>query len=207
MCAASSALDDERASNELASSIAHGRSPTMQRASRLHMPPIAPPSDRIIAIHRDIAIQRFRAGAVAALPLAVACDNRADAADSNRARRSRGDSVAAMFPRKPSRRDVLRGALAGAMLGAAPLSCSRPQPEPARPAPAAAPKRILILGGTGFLGPKTVAAAIARGHQVTIFNRGKREKLLPLEAKVEHLYGNRDPELPADDERGPDGKL
>src|SRR5262249_11214460 len=62
-------------------------------------------------------------------------------------------------------------------------------------------------GGTGFLGPKTVAAAVARGHEVTIFNRGRREKLLPLEVKVEHLYGNRDPELPADDERGPDGKL
>ena len=68
-------------------------------------------------------------------------------------------------------------------------------------------KRILILGGTGFLGPKTVAAAVARGHQVTIFNRGKREKLLPLEVDVEHLYGNRDPELPADDERDAEGKL
>src|SRR5262249_32466224 len=70
-----------------------------------------------------------------------------------------------------------------------------------------APKRILILGGTGFLGPKTIDAALARGHTVTIFNRGKREKLLPLEHQVEHLYGNRDPDLPADDERGPDGKL
>ncbi len=68
-------------------------------------------------------------------------------------------------------------------------------------------KKILILGGTGFLGPKTIEAAIARGHTVTIFNRGKREKFLPLEFEVEHLYGNRDPELPADDEKGPDGKL
>lgn len=95
------------------------------------------------------------------------------------------------------------------MLGAVPPACTRPQPAAAPPAtPAtAAPRRILILGGTGFLGPKTIASAIARGHQVTIFNRGKREKLLPLEAKVEHLYGNRDPDLPADDERGPDGKL
>lgn len=68
-------------------------------------------------------------------------------------------------------------------------------------------KKILILGGTGFLGPKTIEVALARGHQVTIFNRGKREKLQPLDFEVEHLYGNRDPELPADDERGPDGKL
>jgi len=68
-------------------------------------------------------------------------------------------------------------------------------------------KKILILGGTGFLGPKTIEVALARGHQVTIFNRGKREKIQPLEMEVEHLYGNRDPELPADDEKGPDGKL
>ncbi|HEU5056342.1 MAG TPA: NAD-dependent epimerase/dehydratase family protein, partial [Kofleriaceae bacterium] len=68
-------------------------------------------------------------------------------------------------------------------------------------------KKILILGGTGFIGPKTIEVALARGHQVTIFNRGKREKLQPLEFEVEHLYGNRDPLLPADDEKGPDGKL
>jgi 2'-hydroxyisoflavone reductase len=108
------------------------------------------------------------------------------------------------------RRDVLRGGLAAAALGALP-SCGKPQPAPA-PSPPVAPapakkKKILILGGTGFLGPKTIAAALARGHEVTIFNRGKREKLQPLEFEVEHLYGNRDPELPADDERGPDGAL
>jgi 2'-hydroxyisoflavone reductase len=107
-----------------------------------------------------------------------------------------------------SRRDVLRGTLAGAALGVLPASaCTHPQPATPQSAPAASKKRILILGGTGFLGPKTVAAAVARGHEVTIFNRGRREKLLPLETKVEHLYGNRDPELPADDERGADGKL
>jgi len=105
--------------------------------------------------------------------------------------------------RNPSRRDVLRAALAGGVLAA----CAGPQPRAAQTAAVARKKRILILGGTGFLGPKTVAAAVARGHEVTIFNRGKREKLLPLETKAEHLYGNRDPELPADDERGPDGAL
>lgn len=70
-----------------------------------------------------------------------------------------------------------------------------------------AKKKILILGGTGFLGPKTIDAAVARGHTVTIFNRGKREKFLPLAHQVEHLYGNRDPNLPAEDDKGPDGKL
>jgi nucleoside-diphosphate-sugar epimerase len=34
------------------------------------------------------------------------------------------------------------------------------------------PKRILVLGGTRFLGPAIVEAAIAEGHTVTLFNRG-----------------------------------
>jgi 2'-hydroxyisoflavone reductase len=98
------------------------------------------------------------------------------------------------------RRDVLRGALAGAAL----VACGSNKPAPVR-VPAAKPpekKKILILGGTGFLGPKTIAAAIAHGHEVTTFNRGKREKLQPLELPVERLYGNRDPDLPADDTPG-----
>ena len=33
--------------------------------------------------------------------------------------------------------------------------------------------RILILGGTGFTGPHQVRYALARGHKVTLFNRGK----------------------------------
>ena len=109
----------------------------------------------------------------------------------------------------PTRREFLGqtavaagAALASASLG---LSCHH---ETSHVPTAGAKKRILILGGTGFLGPKTVEAALARGHQVTIFNRGKREKLLPFPYKnVEHLYGNRDPLLPADDERGPDKAL
>jgi 2'-hydroxyisoflavone reductase len=107
-----------------------------------------------------------------------------------------------------SRREFLGRSLAaagGAIAAASLLSCRDEAPvAPAGPAK----KRILILGGTGFLGPKTVEMALARGHDVTIFNRGKREKLLPFPFKnVEHLYGNRDPLLPADDERGPDKQL
>lgn len=56
---------------------------------------------------------------------------------------------------------------------------------------APAPKRILILGGTGFLGPATVEAARARGHQLTLFNRGRtRPGLFP---DLEKLTGDRDP--------------
>jgi 2'-hydroxyisoflavone reductase len=105
-----------------------------------------------------------------------------------------------------TRRDVLRGSAAAAALAA--CSSGTKQTDPKRETPVAPPKKkILILGGTGFLGPKTIAAAQARGHTITIFNRGKREKIQPLEFDVEHLYGNRDPDKPADDEAGPDGKL
>ncbi len=38
---------------------------------------------------------------------------------------------------------------------------------------APAPLRILILGGTGFIGPHQVRYAVARGHHVTLFNRGR----------------------------------
>jgi len=58
---------------------------------------------------------------------------------------------------------------------------------------APAKKRILILGGTGFLGPATVEAARARGHQLTLFNRGKtRPGLFP---DIEKLHGDRDPKI------------
>jgi 2'-hydroxyisoflavone reductase len=49
--------------------------------------------------------------------------------------------------------------------------------------------RILILGGTGFTGPHQVAYALARGHQVTLFNRGKSPHAWP--GRVEELIGDR----------------
>jgi 2'-hydroxyisoflavone reductase len=54
---------------------------------------------------------------------------------------------------------------------------------------AAAPLKILILGGTGFTGPHQVWYATQRGHQVTVFNRGQRQAELPK--SVEHLTGDR----------------
>jgi 2'-hydroxyisoflavone reductase len=68
-----------------------------------------------------------------------------------------------------------------------------PAPRPAAPTPAK--KTILVLGGTGFLGPHVVDAALARGHAVTLFNRGKtRPELYP---NVEKLQGDRDGKLEA----------
>ena len=58
-----------------------------------------------------------------------------------------------------------------------------------RLARATAPKKILILGGTSFLGPAIVEAAIEEGHTVTLFNRGvTNPELFP---RVEKLRGFR----------------
>src|SRR5438132_2969984 len=57
------------------------------------------------------------------------------------------------------------------------------------------PLRILLLGGTGFLGPHLVENARARGHTVTLFNRGKTHpELVP---DVEKLRGDRNGQLDA----------
>lgn len=50
--------------------------------------------------------------------------------------------------------------------------------------------RILILGGAGLTGPHQVRYALARGHSVTLFNRG-RTPLPPGLADVEQLRGDR----------------
>ncbi|HEY1583962.1 MAG TPA: NAD-dependent epimerase/dehydratase family protein [Chthoniobacterales bacterium] len=48
----------------------------------------------------------------------------------------------------------------------------------------------MILGGTGFTGPDQVKYALARGHKVTVFNRGKTHpRILP--EGVEQLVGDR----------------
>lgn len=56
-------------------------------------------------------------------------------------------------------------------------------------APAPRALRLLVLGGTGFIGPHQVAYAVARGHTVTVFNRGRTEADLP--DGVEQLTGDR----------------
>ena len=58
-----------------------------------------------------------------------------------------------------------------------------------------APLRILILGGTGFIGPHMVRRAIAGGHKVTLFNRGRSNA--DLFPDVETLTGDRDGQLDA----------
>jgi 2'-hydroxyisoflavone reductase len=80
----------------------------------------------------------------------------------------------------PTRRDFLKAAGtigAGVALGGA---CA-----PGR----RTGKHILVLGGTGFIGPHMVRYAWERGHRVSIFTRGRTQASLP--AGVEHLIGDR----------------
>jgi 2'-hydroxyisoflavone reductase len=55
--------------------------------------------------------------------------------------------------------------------------------------------RILIIGGTAFVGRHMTQAAIDRGHEVTLFNRGKTAASLFPEAR--HLTGDRNTDLSA----------
>jgi 2'-hydroxyisoflavone reductase len=57
------------------------------------------------------------------------------------------------------------------------------------------PMHILILGGTGFIGPHMVREALRRGHQVSLFNRGRtNNELFP---DLELLVGDRNGGLDA----------
>src|ERR1043165_6572885 len=55
--------------------------------------------------------------------------------------------------------------------------------------------RLLILGGTMFLGRHTVDVALGRGHDVTLFHRGKTNP--DLFPDVEHILGDRTTDLGA----------
>jgi 2'-hydroxyisoflavone reductase len=54
--------------------------------------------------------------------------------------------------------------------------------------------KLLILGGTRFVGRHLVTAAIARNHEITLFNRGKHSS--EALASVETIYGDRNRDLP-----------
>ncbi|MBA4137716.1 MAG: epimerase [Opitutus sp.] len=101
-----------------------------------------------------------------------------------------------------NRRDLLKlGAAAGAsallprvLAQTAPAPAAKPKPVHVGAAEGVAraekPLNILILGGTGFTGPHQVSYALARGHKLTLFNRGRRPKEWPGE--VEEITGDRE---------------
>ena len=59
--------------------------------------------------------------------------------------------------------------------------------------------RILILGGTSFLGPHQIAYALDRGHKITTFTRGKTKPTIYTDRfnQIEQLIGDREDNLEA----------
>ena len=89
-----------------------------------------------------------------------------------------------------TRRDFLSQAAAAAGVFTLAPTFAWAQHAPRR---AGAPLRILILGGTGFLGPHLIHVATQRGHRISMLNRGQREPGLFEEdyRDVEQLVGDR----------------
>ncbi len=87
-----------------------------------------------------------------------------------------------------SRRALILATGAGAMTSLLPSAAG------AKNSGSGAPLRILFLGGTGFIGPHMVQAAVDRGHAVTLFNRGNNPEAFP---DLEQLVGDRDGGLDA----------
>ena len=94
-----------------------------------------------------------------------------------------------------SRRTFIKKALAAGvaipLIGSSILSCKAESKSKKL--------KILILGGTSFLGPHQVKYAVDRGHEVSIFTRGKTQPTVNKEAfeKVEQLIGDREDNLSA----------
>lgn len=108
-----------------------------------------------------------------------------------------------------TRRDFLRVAAAGAAgaMGTALLPVRvhglagpavAPVKGPASPMPGR-PLRVLVLGGTGFIGPHLVRALVAAGHTPVLFNRGRTQpQLFPEQYEgIENLVGDRGGDLSA----------
>jgi len=87
-----------------------------------------------------------------------------------------------------TRRDLLKFSALAAAASALPSFAFAKDAKPV--GKAAKPLNILILGGTGFTGPFQVAYALARGHKVTLFNRGKKPSP-EWPGHVEQLFGDR----------------
>lgn len=97
---------------------------------------------------------------------------------------------------KKSRRKFLGTGLA---LGLAPIINATAKEEPSKAITPKQKLKILILGGTSFLGPHQIAYALDRGHEVSIFTRGKTIPKVhaKLFDKVEKLVGDREDNLEA----------
>jgi 2'-hydroxyisoflavone reductase len=88
----------------------------------------------------------------------------------------------------PTRRELLKFSALATAATALPSLASAAATAPVDKA--AKPLNILILGGTGFTGPFQVNYALARGHKITLFNRGKKPSP-EWPGEVEQLHGDR----------------
>jgi nucleoside-diphosphate-sugar epimerase len=52
--------------------------------------------------------------------------------------------------------------------------------------------RAIVLGGTGFIGPHVVHRLVDMGHDVAVFNRGRRSGQVELPPSVDRISGDRD---------------
>ena len=89
---------------------------------------------------------------------------------------------------KSSRREFIKAGAIGAALTATGIPLvSQAGDKTGSPS---RPLDILILGGTGFIGPHMVREALRRGHSVTLFNRGRSNNTLFPD--LETIKGDRD---------------
>ncbi len=97
---------------------------------------------------------------------------------------------------KKTRREFLGTGLA---LGLAPVANANPFKDLVDTEESEEKLKILILGGTSFLGPHQIKYALKRGHEVSIFTRGKTVPKIHPEAfsMVEQLVGDREDNLEA----------
>ena len=91
---------------------------------------------------------------------------------------------------KNSRRDFIKAGALGAAVAAAGLPAMSLAGDRLRQGKPQKPLDILILGGTGFIGPHMVREALRRGHSVTLFNRGRSNNTLFPD--LETIKGDRD---------------
>ena len=97
---------------------------------------------------------------------------------------------------KKTRREFLGTGLA---LGLAPLAKASPFDDFSSLEESEEKLKILILGGTSFLGPHQIIYALKRGHEISTFTRGKTVPKIHPEvfSRVEQLVGDREDNLEA----------
>ena len=90
-----------------------------------------------------------------------------------------------------SRRDFIKAAALAAAAAGLPGVATAENKMVCKSAPR--PLDILVLGGTGFIGPHMVREALRRGHSVTLFNRGRTNNVMFPD--LETIQGDRDSDL------------